>query len=230
MEGYQLSTSGYAKREGVSAMTVRRWKNKGAPLDDPEAMRVFRANEKSRTRVSKSNHRRTNSPQTSHTTPRTSSLTSCAPSHPKSPKKTKVNRPHVEAGNHEGMRPGIKRLQEAELRCHNDYRTAEASGDLAAVKASQELWLNASEQLRRAEATNPDVEKSNRESVAIAEVVTEFHKIHSAMRTSIDALPARLTHKLVGLDSAATLTAIQHEMTVLLRHLMEWEDIKREQS
>jgi len=128
------------------------------------------------------------------------------------------------------MRPNIKRLQEIELRRFNTCLEAEASGDLAAVKASQELWLNASEQLRRAEATNPDVEKSNRESVAIAEVVTEFHKIHSAMRTSIDALPARLTHKLVGLDSAATLTAIQHEMTVLLRHLMEWEDIKREQS
>jgi len=104
------------------------------------------------------------------------------------------------------------------------------SGDIAAVKACQELWLNAFEQLRRVEVTNPDVEKSNRESVAISEVKIEFHKIHSAMRTSIDALPARLTHKLVGLDSAAILTAIQHEMKVLTRHLVEWEDIKREQS
>jgi len=110
VKGYRLSTSEYAKREGVSAMTVRRWKSKGAPLDDPEAMRVFRANEKSRTRVSKSNHR--------HTTPHTSSLTSCAtscaPDQPKSPKKAKVDRPYVEVGKHAGMRPGIRRLQEAE--------------------------------------------------------------------------------------------------------------------
>jgi len=145
MEGYKLSTSEYAKRERVSAMTVRRWKNKGAPLDDPEAMCVFRANEKSRTRVSKSNHRRTNSAQISHTSSLTSCATSCAPTHPKSPKKAKTDRPHAEAGKHEGMRPGIKRLQEAELRRFNDYRAAEASGDLAAVKACQELWLNAFE-------------------------------------------------------------------------------------
>ena len=44
--------------------SIFRWKSKGAPLDDPEAMLVFQANEKSRTRVSKSNHRRTNSPKT----------------------------------------------------------------------------------------------------------------------------------------------------------------------
>jgi hypothetical protein len=64
MEGYQLSTSEYAKRERVSAMTIRRWKSKGAPLDDPEAMRVFRTNENSCTSVSKSNHRRTSSAKT----------------------------------------------------------------------------------------------------------------------------------------------------------------------
>jgi len=124
MEEYQLSTSEYAKREGVSAMTIRRWKNKGAPLDDPEAMRVFRANEKSRTRVSKSNHRHT------------SSLTSCAPNQPKPPKKTKVDRPHMEVGKHIGMRPGIRRLQEAELRRFIAYQKAEESGDIAVIKQS----------------------------------------------------------------------------------------------
>jgi len=203
MEGYQLSTSEYAKREGVSAMTIRCWKTKSAPLDDPEAMRVFRANEKSRTRVSKSNHR--------HTTPHTSSLTSCAtscaPDQPKSSKKTKVNRPHAEVGKHIGMRPNIRRLQEAELRRFNDYQAAEASGDIAVIKAFQEPWLNAFEQLRRAEVANPEVEKSNKESVSVAEVVIEFHKIHSAMRTAIDALLDRLTHKVVGLDSPAVPTA-----------------------
>src|SRR5947207_3329105 len=115
MEGSQLSTSEYAKREGVSAMTVRRWKNKGAPLDDPEAMRVFRTNEKSRTGISKSNHRHT----TPHTSSGTSRATSCAPSQPKSVKKTKTDRPHVEVEKHAGMRPGIKRLQEIELRRFN---------------------------------------------------------------------------------------------------------------
>ncbi len=65
MTEYQSSTSEYASLYGVDHSTIRRWKYKGAPLDDPEAMRVFRVNEKARTGVSKSNHRRTGSPQTS---------------------------------------------------------------------------------------------------------------------------------------------------------------------
>jgi hypothetical protein len=227
MEGYQLSTSEYAKREGVSAMTVRRWKNKGAPLDNPEAMRVFRTNEKSRTSVSKSNHRRTSSPQTSHTTPHTSSLTSCAPNQPKSPKKTKVNRPHVEVGKHIGMRPGIKRLQEAEVQRYADYQEAVAGGDIAVIKACQEVWLNVFEQLRRVEVTNPEVEKSNKESVAIAKVEIELNKILSAVRTALDAHPDRAAHKLVGLDVAAIRAVLKQEVTVICRHLVEWKEIQQ---
>ena len=75
------------------------------------------------------------------------------------------------------------------------------------IKAFQEVWLNAFEQLRRAEVANLEVEKSNKESVSVAEVVIEFHKIHSAMCTAIDALSDRLTHKVVGLDSPAVPTA-----------------------
>ena len=67
---------------------------------------------------------------------------------------SKVNRPHTGVGKHVGMMPNIKRLQEAELRRFNDYQVAEASSVLAAVKACQELWLNAFEQLRRVEATS----------------------------------------------------------------------------
>jgi len=226
---YRSSTSEYASLYGVTRSTVRRWKNKGAPLDDPEAMRVFQANEKSRTRVSKSSHRRTN-PRTRLMSSCAPSPTSCAPDHPKSVKKIKVDRPHVEVGKHVGMRPNIKRLQEAELRRFNAYQEAEASGDLAVIKACQEVWLNACEQLRRAEVANPEVEKSNKESVSIAEVVIEVHKAYSAVRSALDALPERLIHKIVGLDAPAALTIAKREIEVIYRHLVEWEDIKRERS
>ena len=226
MTKYQSSTSEYASLYGVDHSTIRRWKYKGAPLDDPEAMRVFRVNEKSRTRVSKSNHRRTN-PRTSSGTSCTSS---CTPDQPKSLKKAKVDRPHVEVGKHTGMRPGIRRLQEAELRRFDDYRAAEASGDLAAVKACQELWLDAFEQLRRVEVTNPDVEKSNKESVSIAEVVIEVHRAYGAVRSALDALPDRLIHKIVGLDASAALAIAKQEIALICRHLVEWEDLKCENS
>jgi len=128
------------------------------------------------------------------------------------------------------MRPNIKRLQEAELRRFNAYQEAEASGDLAVIKACQEVWLNACEQLRRAEVANPEVEKSNKESVSIAEVVIEVHKAYSAVRSALDALPERLIHKIVGLDAPAALTIAKREIEVIYRHLVEWEDIKRERS
>jgi len=128
------------------------------------------------------------------------------------------------------MRPNIRRLQKAELRRFNDYQAAEASGDLAAVKACQELWLDASEQLRRTEATNPDVEKSNKESVSIAEVVIEVHRAYGAVRSALDALPDRLIHKIVGLDASAALAIAKQEITLICRHLVEWEDLKCENS
>jgi hypothetical protein len=156
---YRSSASEYASLYGVTRSTIFRWKSKGAPLDDPGAMRVFRANEKSRTRVSKSNHRCTSSPQTSHT----NSLTSCAPNQPETVKKTKVNHPHGEVGKHAGMRPGIRRLQEAEVQRYAGYQEAVASGDGAEIKARQEVWLNVFERLRRVEATNPEL-KSLRKS------------------------------------------------------------------
>ena len=115
MEGYKLSTSEYAKRERVSAMTVRRWKNKGAPLDDPEAMLIFRANEKSRNSVSKSNHPRTRSPKTR-------AQLYATPDQPKSVKKTTTDRSRVEVEKHIGMSPGIRRLQEAEVQRYADYQ------------------------------------------------------------------------------------------------------------
>ena len=194
-------------------------------------MRVFQANEKSRTRVSKSNHRRTSFPKPRATPQvRETPEARATPGQPKSLKKSKVDRPHVEVGKHTGMRPGIRRLQEAELRRFDDYRAAEASGDLAAVKACQELWLDAFEQLRRVEVTNPDVEKSNKESVSIAEVVIEVHRAYGAVRSALDALPDRLIHKIVGLDASAALAIAKQEITLICRHLVEWEDLKCENS
>jgi hypothetical protein len=98
------------------------------------------------------------------------------------------------------------------------------------AKACREEWLAIFEQLRRAEATNPDVEKSNKESVSIAEVKIEVHKAYSAVRSALDALPDRLIHKIVGLDASAALAIAKRGVTVICRHLVEWEDLKREQS
>jgi hypothetical protein len=114
---YRSSASEYTALYGVTRSTIFRWKSKGAPLDDSEAMLVFQANEKSRTRVSKSNHRRTNSPKTRETL-----QLHATPDQPEPVKKNKAERPHVEVGKHVGMNPGIRRLQEAKVRRYADYQ------------------------------------------------------------------------------------------------------------
>jgi len=130
-----------------------------------------------------------------------------------------------------GMAPGIQRLQREEVLLYQTYQKAKNSGNTAKIKICRDAWLNMLEHLRRVEVTNPEVEKLKNESVAKADVKIAFHQIHSAMRIAIESLPDRLVHKLVGLTSAEMRSALQHEMKVLTRHLVEWEDTeKREQS
>ena len=131
----------------------------------------------------------------------------------------------------EGMTRGIKRLQRDEVLLHQEYQRSKKSGNTAKIKVCRDAWLNMLEHLRRVEMTNPEVEKLKKESVSKSDVKIAFHQIHSAMRIAIDSLPDRLVHKLVGLTSAEMRTALQHEMKVLTRHLVEWEDVeKREQT
>ena len=92
------------------------------------------------------------------------------------------------------------------------------------------MWLNVFEQLRRVEATNPEVEKLKKESISIAGVKIEVHRAYSAVRSAFDVLPDWLTHKVVGLDASAVRTVVQREVAVICRHLVGWEDLKHEQS
>ncbi len=82
-----------------------------------------------------------------------------------------------------GMSPGIQRLQADEVRLYVLYQKAQASGSTAKAKTCREAWLTVFEQLRRVEATNPEVEKSKKESVSMAEVKIEVHKTYSAVRS-----------------------------------------------
>jgi hypothetical protein len=128
------------------------------------------------------------------------------------------------------MAPGIQRLQREEVLLYQTYQKAKNSGNTAKITICRDAWLKMLENLRRVEVTNPEVEKLKKEAVSKSDVKIAFHQIHSAMRIAIDSLPDRLVHKLAGLTPAEMRTALQNEMKVLTRHLVEWEDIKREQS
>jgi len=93
----------------------------------------------------------------------------------------------VELEKHIGMSSGIKRLQAVEVLLALDYEEAWRSRDMKLAKACREEWLAVFEQLRRVEATNPEVEKSKKESVSIAEVKIEVHRAYGAVRSALDA-------------------------------------------
>jgi len=177
----------YAQQYGISASKAKRLSLAGVNLDDPDAMSAFRANRRPRNSVSKGNHRRPS--------------TQSEPVNRSDPLRAEIEK-------HIGMSAGIKRLQAVEVLLALDYEDARRSRNMKLAKACREEWLAVFEQLRRVEATNPEVEKSKKESVSIAEVKIEVHKAYSAVRSAIDALPDRLTHKVVGLDASAVRTAV----------------------
>jgi len=197
----------YAQQYGISASKAKRLSLSGVNLDDPDAMSASRANKRPRNSVSKGNHRR-------------------APTQPKSVE-NQANPSRAEVKKHMGMSVGIERLQAFEVLLALDYEEARKSRDIKWAKACREEWLAVFEQLRRVEATNPEVEKSKRELVAIAKVEIELNKILSAVRTALDAHPDRTAHKLVGLDVAAIRVVLKQEVTVICRHLVEWKEIQQ---
>jgi len=126
-----------------------------------------------------------------------------------------------------GMSPGIHRLQTDEVRLYVIYQKAQASGNIAKAKACREAWLTVFEQLRRVERINPEVEKLKRESVSIEEVEIRLSKLHGKIRTMLDALPDRLTHRLVGLEANAIREELYQEVNDICSRLVMWEELQR---
>jgi len=74
------------------------------------------------------------------------------------------------------MSAGIKRLQAVEVLLALDYEEARRGRNMERAKTCREEWLAAFERLRRVEATNPEIEKLKKESVAISDVKIEVYK------------------------------------------------------
>jgi hypothetical protein len=126
-----------------------------------------------------------------------------------------------------GMSPGIQRLQADEVRLYVIYQKAQASGNMAKAKACREAWLTVFEQLRRVERINPEVERLKRESVSIAEIEFKLSKLHGKIRTMLDALPDRLTHRLVGLEADAIRRELCQEVNDICGQLVTWVEVQR---
>jgi len=125
-----------------------------------------------------------------------------------------------------GMSPGIQRLQADEVRLYVIYQKAQASGNIAKAKACREAWLTVFEQLRRVERINPEMERLKKESVSIAELEFKLSKLHGKIRTMLDALPDRLTHRLVGLEADVIREEFCQEVNDICSRLVTWVELQ----
>jgi len=59
-------------------------------------------------------------------------------------------------------------------------------------------------------------------------VEVEFSKLHGKIRTMLDVLPDRLTHRLVGLETAAIRSELHQEVNGHMLPPCEWVEIQRD--
>ena len=184
----------YAQQYGISASKAKRLSLAGVNLDDPNAMSAFRADKRPRNNTRENKRRMPTRPE---------------------PIVNQSDPLRTEIEKHIGMSAGIKRLQAVEVLLALDYENARRSRDMERAKACCEEWLAVFEQLRRVEATNPEVERLKKELVLISEVEVELSKLHGKIYTMLDALPDRLTHRLMGLKATAIRSELFQEAATL---------------
>ena len=160
----------YAQQYGVSRATIYNYQKAGINLADAQAVRRHQVSIRTRTRV-------------------TSRHKSQAGVLPKTPDDIQA----VALPGGAGLRANIERLRAMEIQLGNE---AAQKRDILVLNK----WLAVSEQLRKAEASTPDVERLNDESLPVDEVRQTWAEAAAGFRSALDALPGRTALELVGLD------------------------------
>ena len=80
------------------------------------------------------------------------------------------------------------------------------------------------EQLRKVEQSNPDIQKQNAETLALADVERETARMVNAFRVALESIPRSLPQKLVGANEVTIQEALAHAVNEALGqlHTKEW--------
>ena len=120
-----------------------------------------------------------------------------------------------------GLRAAIERLRSAEIRAAKDFELARTTEDSALIAAKKKDWLDLLEQLRKIEVSNPDVQKANAETLAVADVEREVARLCNSFRVALEALSRSLPQRLVGADLATIQETLSKGIAEALAHLHE---------
>lgn len=152
-----------SRKYKCSLRTARRWRSEGAPVGDPDALRVWLSTQKNlpvHTRQLLDRHARP----------------------------AKARKPGSAAGESEGAPAALRRLEAAELSAWKRFEAASQAGDAFAVKSARQNWLGVSAELRRfdesvgRERRQSDVLPRDEAMIAIANTVWSLN-LH--LRTSL---------------------------------------------
>ena len=124
-----------------------------------------------------------------------------------------------------GLLAAIRRLRTAEIRAAQDYEIALSTEDVDLMARKKRDWVDLCEQLRKMEASNPDIQKANAETLPVADVERECGRMANAFRVALESLPRSLPQKLVGLDAVGIQEAIAQAVNEALAqlHTKEWK-------
>lgn len=120
-----------------------------------------------------------------------------------------------------GLRAAIERLRSAEIRAAEDFELARTTQDAALIAGKKKDWLDLCEALRKIEVSNPDVQKANAETLAVADVEREVARLCTSFRVALEALPRSLPQRLVGADLATIQETLSKGIAEALAHLHE---------
>lgn len=195
----------YSAKYGLSESCLSRYRSEGINIDDPQEVFRRRTEKRSRRGISKTNRRH---PITS------------APAAP-GPRETGVSGecsdiPLFSDG--EGLMAAVTRFREAELHASRLYSAAVGTAD-ASVLFSR--WVAAADQLRRIEETRVQVETETGDLVPLSESIEAWSATASGFKEALDAIPARMSLALEGLDAIAIEQKLKAEMRVVLATLSE---------
>ena len=170
-----------AKKHGVTPRTVRNWRLKGAPVDDPKKLRVWLAS------------RRSVPPKDALPRQRKTVLPPPGPV----PDDVKI-----------GATAALHRLELAEAAAFSALQSALASGDPGAVRFCRDGWLRTSEGLRKQDLAIAADRRDSGELITRTEALRCIVGAWSLTGFGLDRALTGACDKLVGLDLAGMRTAL----------------------
>jgi hypothetical protein len=126
--------------------------------------------------------------------------------------------------NKPGLLAAIQRLRAAEIQAAQDYTLSLTTGDVDLVARKKRDWVDLLEQLRKVEASNPEIQKANAQTLPVADVERETARMVQAFRVALEAIPRSLPQKLVGADEVAIKETLANAVNDALAqlHTKEW--------